>query len=238
MMLRFFNWVRAGAPIGKASMEAQIMDWSDDVAYSVHDLEDALVTGHIELSKLKADLSNLYRVAKAEYLSDITEEEAELALTSLTSLSCWPKSFDRSHRQLALLKDLTSQLIGRFAVAAERETRARYGSGDLTRYSADLIVPRMQRVEVAILKAMPGYYIILAEKSQDLYTKQRTLLQKLVQLLMEQAPAALESFFLQEWFTAETESERLRVVIDQVASLTDPGAYALYKDLTGTPIEH
>jgi dGTPase len=96
----------------------------------------------------------------------------------------------------------------------------------------------MQRVEVAILKAMPGYYIILAEKSQDLYTKQRTLLQKLVQLLMEQAPAALESFFLQEWFAAETESERLRVVIDQVASLTDPGAYALYKDLTGTPIEH
>ena len=236
--VEIFNWVRAGAPIGKASMEAQIMDWSDDVAYSVHDLEDALVTGHIELSKLKADLSNLYRVAKAEYLSDITEEEAELALTSLTSLSCWPKSFDRSHRQLALLKDLTSQLIGRFAVAAERETRARYGSGDLTRYSADLIVPRMQRVEVAILKAMPGYYIILAEKSQDLYTKQRTLLQKLVQLLMEQAPAALESFFLQEWFTAETESERLRVVIDQVASLTDPGAYALYKDLTGTPIEH
>jgi dGTPase len=236
--VEIFNWVRAGAPIGKASMEAQIMDWSDDVAYSVHDLEDALVTGHIELSKLKADLSNLYRVAKAEYLSDITEEEAELALTSLTSLSCWPKSFDRSHRQLALLKDLTSQLIGRFAVAAERETRARYGSGDLTRYSADLIVPRMQRVEVAILKAMPGYYIILAEKSQDLYTKQRTLLQKLVQLLMEQAPAALESFFLQEWFAAETESERLRVVIDQVASLTDPGAYALYKDLTGTPIEH
>ncbi|MFM7542773.1 MAG: deoxyguanosinetriphosphate triphosphohydrolase [Actinomycetales bacterium] len=236
--VEIFNWVRAGASIGKASMEAQIMDWSDDVAYSVHDLEDALVTGHIELSKLKADLSNLYRVAKAEYLSDITEEEAELALTSLTSLSCWPKSFDRSHRQLALLKDLTSQLIGRFAVAAERETRARYGSGDLTRYSADLIVPRMQRVEVAILKAMPGYYIILAEKSQDLYTKQRTLLQKLVQLLMEQAPAALESFFLQEWFTAETESERLRVVIDQVASLTDPGAYALYKDLTGTPIEH
>jgi dGTP triphosphohydrolase len=31
---------------------------------------------------------------------------------------------------------------------------------------------------------------------------------------------------------------RLRVVIDQVASLTDPGAYALFRDLTSAPLEH
>jgi len=213
-------------------MEAQIMDWSDDVAYSVHDLEDALVTGHIELANLQNDLPKLYEVAKTEHLSDLTEKEAEKALSSLSSLSCWPKSFDRSHRQLAQLKDLTSELIGRFAVAAESATRDKYGSGNLTRYSADLIVPRSQKVEVAILKSMAGYYIILAEKSQELYTKQRELLEKLVDLLMERAPAALESFFLQEWFEADTELKQLRVIIDQVASLTDPGAYALYQELT------
>jgi dGTPase len=235
--LEIFNWMRNGAKENKPSMEAQIMDWSDDVAYSVHDLEDALVTGHIELSKIKSDLPKIYQVAKSEYLEDLSEAEAEQALENLTSLSCWPEEFDRSHRQLALLKDLTSQLIGRFASAAERETRSQYGDGDLTRYSADLLVPRAQRVEVAILKAMPGHYIIKAEKSQELYQKQRELLKELVILVLERAPNSLESFFLQEWYRATTESEKLRVVIDQIASLTDPGAYALYRDLTGKSLD-
>ena len=228
-----FYWVRSGAPANQSSMEAQIMDWSDDVAYSVHDLEDALVTGHIRLESLPGDLQSLFEVAKSEYLPDITEEEASSALESLMSLSCWPKEFDRSHRQLALLKDLTSQLIGRFATAAERETRTHYGDGDLTRYSANLLVPREQRVEVAMLKAMPGHYIIRAEKSQELYSKQRLLLGELVEAVLDRAPEALESFFLQEWYRASGEEEKLRVVIDQVASLTDPGAYALHKELTG-----
>jgi dGTPase len=218
-------------------MEAQIMDWSDDVAYSVHDLEDALVTGHIELSKIKNDLPQIFQVAKSEYLEDLSEAEAEQALANLISLSCWPVEFDRSHRQLALLKDLTSQLIGRFASAAERETRTHYGEGDLTRYTADLLVPRAQRVEVAILKAMPGYYIIRAEKSQELYQKQRELLKELVNLVFERAPNSLESFFLQEWYRATSESERLRVVIDQIASLTDPGAYVMYRELTGKSLD-
>jgi dGTPase len=234
--LEIFNWMREGSQADKPSMEAQIMDWSDDVAYSVHDLEDALVTGHIELSKIKPDLPKIFQVAKSEYLSDLTETEAETALSNLMSLSCWPAEFDRSHRQLAQLKDLTSQLIGRFAVAAERETRAQHGDGDLTRYRAELVVPRAQRVEVAILKAMPGYYIIQAEKSQDLYLKQRELLKELVEVVFERAPNSLESFFLQEWFRASTNSEKLRVVIDQVASLTDPGAYALYRELTGKTV--
>lgn len=228
-----FNWVRSGAPENQSSMEAQIMDWSDDVAYSVHDLEDALVTGHIQLELLRGDLQSLFEVAKSEYLPDISEAEASSALESLMSLSCWPREFDRSHRQLALLKDLTSQLIGRFAAAAERETRTHYGDGDLTRYSASLLVPREQRVEVAMLKAMPGHYIIRAEKSQELYTKQRILLDELVAAVLERAPGALESFFLQEWYRASSDQEKLRVVIDQVASLTDPGAYALHKELTG-----
>jgi dGTPase len=228
-----FKWMREGAPEQGCAMEAQIMDWSDDVAYSVHDLEDALVTGHIRLEGLRGDLPNLFQVAKSEYLSDLTEAEASRALDSLQALSCWPKEFDRSHRQLALLKDLTSQLIGRFALAAERETRAHYGDGELTRYSANLLVPRSQRVEVALLKAMPGYYIIRAEKSQDLYLRQRELLAELVDAVLDRAPGSLESFFLQEWYRSTTDSDRLRVVIDQVASLTDPGAYALHQELTG-----
>ncbi|MEI6041325.1 MAG: deoxyguanosinetriphosphate triphosphohydrolase, partial [Actinomycetes bacterium] len=45
------------------------------------------------------------------------------------------------------------------------------------------------------------------------------------------APATLESFFLQDWERATTDAQKLRVVIDQVSSLTDPGAIALHARL-------
>ncbi|MEY3433697.1 MAG: hypothetical protein RL057_77 [Actinomycetota bacterium] len=228
-----FDWVRKDAPEGKTCIEAQIMDWSDDVAYSVHDLEDALVTGQIDINDLESDLPSLYQTAVNDYMSDLTKDEAQQALDSLRNLSCWPKEFDRSHRHLAQLKDLTSQLIGRFALAAERETRAHYGDGDLVRYSANLLVPRAQRAEVALLKSMAGFYIIRAEKSQERYAKQQQVIVELVSAVREKAPQSLESFFLQEWQRAGSEREKLRVVIDQVASLTDVGAYALHEKLIG-----
>lgn len=228
-----FHWVRQSAPQGKTCLEAQIMDWSDDVAYSVHDLEDALVTDQFNINDLERDLNSLYETAVSDYLPDMQAHEAQQALDSLRSLSCWPKEFDRSHRHLAQLKDLTSQLIGRFALAAEQETRAHFGDGDLVRYSANLLVPRAQRVEVALLKSIAGFYIIRAEKSQERYAKQQQVISDLVEAVLEKAPVTLESFFLQEWNRANNDKERLRVVIDQVASLTDVGAYALHDKLIG-----
>jgi dGTPase len=230
--LEIFNWMRTGAPEGAQSFEAQIMDWSDDVAYSVHDLEDALVSGQVKLGDLTNDLPELFAVAQSTYLADITRDEANEALLNLQQLSCWPTSYDGSHRALARLKDLASQLVGRFALAAESRTREEYGAGNLTRYSANLIVPRAQRVEVAVLKAMAGFYIINAQSSQKRYNDQQVLIAELVAALIRTAPASLDSFFLQDWNAATSDSEKLRVVIDQVASLTDPGAIALHARLS------
>jgi dGTPase len=229
--LEIFHWVRQGAPAGAQSMEAQIMDWSDDVAYSVHDLEDALVTGHVKLENLAHDLPELFKVASQSYLADITMDEAQHALDDLSRLSCWPKKYDGSHRHLAGLKDLASQLIGRFALAAESATREKYGDEDLTRYSANLIVPRAQRVEVAILKSVAGFYVINASASQERYAEQQVVIKELVEMVLDQAPTSLESFFLDDWVRASTDAQKLRVVVDQVASLTDPGAYALHAKL-------
>ena len=223
-----FNWVRAGAPSRRQSMEAQIMDWSDDVAYSVHDLEDALVTGHVKLEQLSDDVADLYAVAQGSYMSDMTEGEAQDALAVLQALSCWPKNYDGSHRHLARLKDLASQLVGRFALAAESATRDQYGDGPLTRYDANLVVPRAQRIEVAILKSIATFYVINAAASQERYADQQIVIKSLVEMVLEQAPGSLDSFFLDDWKRATNYEEKLRVVVDQVASLTDPGAYALH----------
>ena len=229
--LEIFNWYRSGVESGKTSMEAQIMDWSDDVAYSVHDLEDSLVSGQVKLDQLSNDLPKLFKVAQQMYLADITESEMQSALAALQKLSCWPRYYDGTHRSLARLKDLASQLIGRFAQAAEVATQEEYGDGDLTRYNANLVVPRAQRVEVALLKSMAGHYVINASDSQIRYGEQQRLLTELVQAILESAPNTLESFFLQDWQNAQNDQARLRVVIDQVASLTDPGAVALHNRL-------
>ena len=229
--LEIFNWYRAGVDSGKSSMEAQIMDWSDDIAYSVHDLEDSLVSGQIKLDQLSDDLPKLFTVAQQMYLADVTESEMQSALNSLQKLSCWPRYYDGTHRSLARLKDLASQLIGRFAQAAEVATQEKYGDGDLTRYNANLVVPRAQRVEVALLKSMAGHYVINATDSQIRYAEQQKILTQLVEAILASAPDTLESFFLQDWQRAQTDQARLRVVIDQVASLTDPGALTLHNRL-------
>ena len=225
--LDIFNWVREGAPVGSQSFEAQIMDWSDDVAYSVHDLEDALVTGQVKLNDLTNDFPDIYKDAQLDNLADITIDEARIALENLQQLSCWPKDYDGSHRALAGLKDLASQLVGRFARVAEEATRAQYGQGDLTRYNANLVVPRAQRVEVALLKSLAGFYIINSATSAKRYDNEQVLIHELVAAVLKDAPNTLETFFLQDWKRATTDAARLRVVIDQVASLTDPGAIAL-----------
>ncbi|CAB4762585.1 unannotated protein [freshwater metagenome] len=229
--LEIFNWVRESAPIGSQSFEAQIMDWSDDVAYSVHDLEDALVSGQVKLHDLTNDFPDIYKDAQSNNLADITIDEARVALENLQQLSCWPKEYDGSHRALARLKDLASQLVGRFARAAEESTRAQYGQGDLTRYNANLVVPRAQHVEVALLKSLAGFYIINSATSAKRYDNEQTLIHELVAAVLKDAPNTLESFFLQDWKLATTDAAKLRVVIDQVASLTDPGAIALYARL-------
>ena len=226
-----FDWVRAGAAEGQTCIEAQIMDWSDDCAYSVHDLEDAIFAGQITVNDFASDLPHLYNEMVDQYKSDATQAEVEAALTRLQQLSCWPKDFDRSHRSLARLKDTTSQLIGRFVLAAELHTRQIHGNAPLTRFSAQLEIPREQRIEVDFLKAVASHYLIRAAASQERYAKQRTLIIELVEALYAAAPIELDPIFQSDWQSAASESAKLRVVIDQIASLTDPGAYALHARL-------
>ena len=166
------------------------------------------------------------------YGSDATKAEAAAALTRLQELSCWPNNFDRTHRALARLKDTTSQLIGRFVLAAELETRKVHGDGPLTRYSANLEIPRESKVEVDFLKAVAGHYLISAAASQERYAKQKIVVVELVDLLYKSAPKALDAIFIDDWNRAADDGQRLRVVIDQIAALTDPGAYALHARLT------
>ena len=230
--VEIFKWVRQGAPVGRKCLEAQIMDWSDDCAYSVHDLEDAIFAGQVSVKNFDRDFDTLYKEMVEGYGSDASKVEAEQAVARLQQLSCWPVGFDRTHQSLARLKDTTSQLIGRFVLAAELETRKVHGDGSLTRYSANLEIPRDQVIEVDFLKAVAGHYLISAAASQERYAKQQVVIHELVEMLFAAAPAELDPIFEDDWKRATNDSEKLRIVIDQIASLTDPGAYALHAHLS------
>ncbi|TDD95170.1 deoxyguanosinetriphosphate triphosphohydrolase [Jiangella asiatica] len=230
-----FGWLRQGAAGDRRCLEAQIMDFSDDVAYSVHDVEDAIVAGWLRLDKRLDDPEEHERLASLTrdwYLSDGSPDEIGAALDRLRALPYWVDEYDGRLRSQAALKDMTSQLIGRFCDDAERATHAAYGGGRLTRYAADLEVPRTTRVEVAVLKGLAAVYVMTASDRKPIYQRQRELIEELVALLRLRAPDALEPAFQESWDGAADDAARLRVIVDQVASLTDDSAHALHAALT------
>ena len=232
--LEVFGWLREPAPARRRCLEAQVMDLADDVAYSVHDVEDAVVGHHVD-PRLLAEAEPVARVeelVRSWYLPDVADGEVPAALARLQAMPAWVGEFDGSHRALAALKDLSSQLIGRFTGAVEAATRQRHGTGPLIRYAADVVVPRETQLEIAALKGVAAVWVMTSASRQPIYARQRELLAELVATLVEGDPAELEPPFLQAWRQAEgNDAAVLRVVVDQVASLTDVSAVSWHRRL-------
>ncbi|EMF55964.1 MULTISPECIES: deoxyguanosinetriphosphate triphosphohydrolase [Streptomyces] len=231
-----FDWVRKGAPGTSTTFEAQVMDWSDDVAYSVHDVEDGLHAGHIDPNCLHAEPERqaVFEVARGRYApADTDPTELAAALDRLLDQEWWPHGYDGTAVAQARLKDATSQLIGRFCLAAEGATRQAYGSGPLTRYAAELVVPRGTRLECAVLKAVADRYVMQRAEQERLRADQRIVVAELAQALTARAPEGLEPQFRALFDEAPDDRARKRVIVDQIASLTDPSARTLHARLTG-----
>jgi dGTPase len=233
--LEVFGWLREGAPGNRQSFETQVMDWADDVAYSVHDLEDGIVTGLVDLGRLRnpGEQAELARLAALHY-SERGVAELEEVLREMLARPEWPAAYDGTAGTAAALKSLTSSLIGRFCTEAEDATRERHGDGPLTRYAADLVVPSLARAECALLKAVTARYVMQRPGVQAVQEREREVVGELVTLLAEAAPTALEPAHAAAWRAAADDRGRLRAVVDQVASLTDIAAAALHARALGT----
>ncbi|MBB4892573.1 dGTPase [Streptomyces olivoverticillatus] len=230
-----FTWLRQGAPQHRQSFEAQVMDWADDVAYSVHDVEDGLHAGHLDPNVLLADAERreVFAVATARYAPDAAPDELAEALDRLLGQEWWPHGYDGSVVAQARLKDATSQLIGRFCLAAESATRQTWGTGRLTRYRAGLVVPRETRLECAVLKAVADRYVIQRPDQEKLRADQRIVIAELAEALVARAPEGLDPQFRSLFTEADGDAGRLRAVVDQIAALTDSSARSLHARLTG-----
>jgi dGTPase len=230
-----FAWIREDAPPGRPCLEAQVMDWADDVAYSVHDLEDGL---HAGLTRFSALADPGERKAISELTADqycapgsVTPDELAEVFDDLLALPCWPDGFDGGPRSLAALKNLTSELIGRLCGAAHQATMDASGGRRLTRYDADLQVPRRQRLECALLKGVTAYYVMSRDGAAQTQARERELIMELASAVRIGAPGTLDPALRPAYQAATTDTGRLRVVVDQVATLTDTSAVAWHARL-------
>ncbi len=220
-----FNWLRAGAPDNRRPVEAQVMDLSDDIAYSVHDVEDGVFGGYFALDPAGLDTAPVFQTARDWYDSTADDSRMGAALDRLQALVEWPtESFDGSRRAHAALKSLTSALIGRFAMAAQAATVARWGAGPLTRFEADVEVPADTRDEITVLKALAAHYVMRTDQRASVQDRQRELLLALVTALTAGEGRDLEPDFAADFVAADDDTVRRRAIIDQVASLTDVSA--------------
>jgi dGTPase len=230
-----YTWLRGGARSGKRCLEAQVMDFADDVAYSVHDLEDGIQAGMIDLGALASPVerTDLAALARKLYLPDLDAAELDEAAAELTALPWWPQDPDRTRYGLSLLKNMTSQLISRFCLAARSATRDSFGPGVLTRYAADQAVPRETQVEIALLKAVAARYVMHTEARELLQARERAVIAELVDAIEGGAPDTLDPAFSVDFAAARNDLDRRRVVLDQIASLSDITAIALHARLVG-----
>jgi dGTPase len=231
-----FGWIRRGAPAGRRRcLEAQVMDWADDVAYSVHDLEDGFVAGLITFKNLNSltERTVVSQTTATTYLGeDVSVAELTEVLDALLALDVWPTSYDGGPETAAWLKNTTSELIGRFCISAQDATLAAHPR-PLARYAADLIVPRQQRLECALLKGITAHYVMTRPGVIAAQARERELLAELAFAVERGAPGTLDPLLRPAWYAAQTDTARRRVIIDQIASLTDTSAIAWHHRLCG-----
>jgi dGTPase len=229
-----FDWMREGAEDGRRCVEAQVMDLADDVAYSVHDLEDGIVAGKVDLSWLAEPGARreVWQTVRDWYLPDVVDDELDDALRMLGGVGSWPTApYDGSRAALAALKDLTSDLIGMFCRQVRDATGEKFGDRPLIRYAADLVVPRETGLGIAALKGVAAHYVMRAEDRVTVLERQREVVTELVSQLRLRGPALLMPAFRADFEAAGSDAARLRVVVDQVASLTDSSAVAWHDRL-------
>ncbi len=246
-----FVWARRGHPQGsdRRSANAEVVNWADDVAYAVHDVEDFYRSGLLPLDRLR--WSQDERAVFLDWLhtrwSRLAEQEAwippiplddwesarraadrlfseEFAFSSLTR----PYAGERSQRKE--LRRATAILISRYLGAVRLEKVA--GTWSLGFPDGDAF-----RQEVELLKELVWYYVIDRPALRTQQYGQERIVTELFTTYRDAVArkdlAVLPASMRESVDEATEPALAARAAADAVASLTERQAVALWRKLTG-----
>jgi dGTPase len=233
-----FEWCCQDSPLGmnERSLEAQLMDWADDIAYAVHDMEDFFRAGLIPLDRLATDSLErsrfLQEVAIRGQLDAAEQDQAEQAMnrTGIVEIGL-PGPFYGSQIDRSALRGFTSSLIGKYVG----------GSVNLVKANSDsvkLAIDPDHAAEVKILKALTWHYVIESPSLQALRFGQRSLIRSLFEIFCTAAHDGDGSIF-PRYFRDELDRDSgdgrtaKRLVADLISGMSEAQAIAVHQRLTG-----
>ena len=224
------------------SFECEIMDWADKVAYAVHDLEDSIHTGYIDLYVFRDDglinrtaeeIGGKFRNCDVDVSAVCRAFVNESILMKNPDLGLFAPL--RQHRERkAGRKMLTSHLIGRYIKAAERVERGEMSKNAVSeRYRYSLHVPVEYRVEVAFINRLISNVVFMSPQILILEEKAKYIVRRLFVAFMASGQSArLLPYDWQERLKCpRTEGRRARVVSDYISGMTDGYAQRVYSKL-------
>lgn len=249
--------VRAAVPAAlryEPSLEARIVEWADDVAYSVHDLEDWYRAGYMPLARLATDTDEQRRVAGAiaAAVADPDGEDAvavaERIVREVLSAADGPfAEFERQRQLGAGIFDPTSGAARRAirrlrgnvfddAMSAWRvERRATVPPGTLRRHAFRFVPDEAAHFKVRVLKQLLWHYVIADSRLATQQHGHKAVIRELFEVHEAAARCGeLRLFPADRRSHLEAEGDplaRLRAVADHVASLTDAEALRLHERL-------
>lgn len=225
------DWITCGAPINEISLEAQIVDWADQVAYSVHDLEDGIHAGMITSARLNDPY--LKEQITQEIAAEYSPEQMQGTFEWLFGQVRRMEEMHDARQRSAERKQLTSSLIHRFVTATRAKPR-KHDSGVVVpaRYAQHLIISKKEFGRATVLKAIARKLIVHDQRVATLERRTMFVLRRLFGELsqpgsMDLYPEEFRPFFA----AAEDDAQRARVTCDYIAGMTDNYAEMLYHRL-------
>ena len=201
------------------SLDCSIMELADDIAYGIHDLEDAIVTGVVNQQDFEAEV-----IEKLKQLDDIWLNQYSLTLTS--------KLFSEQHH---LQKDAIGGLVN-YLITAIELTDLNLNNNEvnfeepLLRYNATL--PKTTMLALQIFKDFVYNFVIKQTSIQRLEYRGQQIVMELFEALSSDPLRLLPNNSAKRWQQAVDKNENShRVIADYVAGMTDEYASRLHQTL-------